>query len=74
MQITQWNMKCLFNNYPDFKLLTKQFSPHIIVLQETYIPANKTAYTPHKYIGPFHNLPQHKLPASDLIIIANILG
>ncbi|XP_049316160.1 RNA-directed DNA polymerase from mobile element jockey isoform X1 [Bactrocera dorsalis] len=60
MRILQWNLKGLFNNYPDLNILINEFSPHVIALQETHLPTNKTAYTPHKYIGYFHNLPQNK--------------
>lgn len=51
IKILQCKMKSLFNNYPDLNLLINKFAPHIIALQETHLSANKTAYTPRKYIG-----------------------
>lgn len=63
-------MKGVNNNYPDFNLLINQFSPHIIALQKTLLPDYKTAYTPHKYYGYFHYLPQNKIttPGAALFI------
>uniref|UniRef100_A0A0K8VN14 Putative RNA-directed DNA polymerase from transposon X-element n=1 Tax=Bactrocera latifrons TaxID=174628 RepID=A0A0K8VN14_BACLA len=60
MRILQWNLNGLFNNYAALNLLINKFSPHIIGLQETHLPANKSAYTPNNYVGYFYNLPRNK--------------
>uniref|UniRef100_W8BNQ0 Putative RNA-directed DNA polymerase from transposon X-element n=1 Tax=Ceratitis capitata TaxID=7213 RepID=W8BNQ0_CERCA len=59
MNVLQWNIHGLLNNYPELNILIKECNPDVIALQETHIPANKSIFAPNKYSSFFHNNPNN---------------
>nr|AMS38373.1 hypothetical protein [Bactrocera tryoni] len=55
--LLQWNLNGYTNNYNELQLLIQDHAPAIILLNETHISFNLSAFTPKQYIGMFHNLP-----------------
>lgn len=57
LNILQWNINGLKNNYHELQLLIQDFNPDIISIQETHIPYNSNSFVcPRQYNFFPHNL------------------
>uniref|UniRef100_A0A0K8U6S8 RNA-directed DNA polymerase from mobile element jockey n=1 Tax=Bactrocera latifrons TaxID=174628 RepID=A0A0K8U6S8_BACLA len=57
--LLQWNINGYVNNYINLELLMGSHNPSIILLNETHLSYNASAFTPRAYVGYFINLPHN---------------